>query len=206
MTLPYNGKIDYDFVKSMYMAKSYKFYDSGQYNVNLFGIRNKDLFTVNEFNDLLGVAYLDEFMNKQCLVFQGTTKPGLTVLKNKLGHPDGTMILCEGQHKRCWTIRMHNEGKASAHEAYGQIGPGVFRVWRDKDGDGQFDLSGPIYTNASGVNGHTTRDFDVENVNDFSWGCQVVNDDKEHGIWLSVGKRSAELYGNAFTYTLFRQQ
>lgn len=206
MTLPYNGKIDYDFVKSMYMAKQFKFYDSGQYNVNLFGIRNKDMAVVNEFNDLIGVAYLDEFMNKQCLVFQGTTKPGLTYLSAKMGNPDGTAILCEGQHKKCWEIAMHNAGKPSGHEAYRQIGVNVFRVFRDKNADGSFDLSGQIYTNVSGLNGHTTRDFDIENVNSFSAGCQVVQDDKEHMIWVSVGKRSAELYGNVFSYTLFRQQ
>lgn len=206
MNFPYNGKLDYDFIRSMYAAKAYRFYDSGAYNINIFGIRNKDISVVNEFNDLIGVAYLDEFLNKQCLVFQGTTKPGLTYLKDKLGNAEGTAILCEGQYPKCWIIGKHNIGKEYEHEAYVQAGPGVFKTWRDKNSDGKFDFSGPIYTDVQGLNGHTTRDFDINNVGGFSAACQVVQDDKEHSVWLAVGKRSAELYVNMFTYTLFRQQ
>lgn len=206
MIYPYNGEIDYDFVKSQYSQKGFKFYDSGQYNINLFGFRNKDLTVVNKFNDIIGVAYLDEFMKKQCLIFTGTTKPGLTYLKDKLGNPNGTGILCEGYYPKCWTISKHNIGKEHEHDAFRQYGPGVFKVWRDKDSDGNFDLDGPIYTDVQGLNGHTTRDFDIENVGGFSAACQVVQDDKEHQIWLAVGKRSAELYANLFSYALFRQQ
>lgn len=201
--MPFGGRVDFDFAQSLYRAKGYTFYNSGVYNVNIFGIRNKDV-TVNKFNDLIGVAYLDEFLNKHCLVFQGTTKPGLTYLKDKLGNQNGTGILCEGQYTKCWTIGVHNPGKEHAHEAYRQVGNGVFKVWRDNDSDGKLDYSGKIYTDVQGLNGHTTRDFDIENVGGFSAACQVIQDDKEHQIWLSVGKRSAELYGNIFTYTLFR--
>lgn len=202
---PYSGKIGYDFIKSLYTSKGYKFYDSGKFNVNLFGIRNKDLTTVDKFNDLIGVAFLDEFLNKQCLVFAGTTKPGLTYLKHKLGNPNGTGILCEGQHAKAWTIGIHNAGKEHAHEAYRQAGPGVFKVWRDNNSDGKPDFSGTIYTDVQGLNGHTTREFDITRVGSFSAACQVIQDDKEHQVWLAVGKRSAELYGNLFTYTLFRE-
>jgi hypothetical protein len=206
MNLPYNGKIEYDFIRNMYSGKGYKFYDTGAYNINLFGIRNKDLSVVDEFNDIIGVAYLDEFLNKQCLIFQGTTKPGLTYLKDKLGNEEGTAILCEGQFTKCWFIDKHNKGKEHEHDAYRQRGEGVFKVWRDKDKDGQFDLSGTVYTDVQFLNGHTTRDFDIYKVGGFSAACQVIQDDKEHQVWVSVGKRSAELYGNCFTYTLFRQQ
>lgn len=206
MTYPYSGKISYDFIKSLYVSRGYRFYDSGQYNVNVFAIRNKDLTTVNKFNDLIGVAYLDEFMNKQCLVFEGTTKPGLTYLKEKMGNKNGTGILIEGQYPKAWVIGIHNAGKPSAHEAFRQSGPGVFKVWRDNDSDGQFDFNGKVYTDVQGLNGHTTRDFDVENVGSFSAACQVIKDDKEHMIWMSVAKRAAELYGNSFTFTLFREQ
>jgi len=206
MKYPYNGKITYAQVKDMYRQAGYKFYDQGQYNINLFGIRNKDLTVVDGFNDLLGVAYLDEFLNQQCLVFAGTTKPGLIYLKDKLGNPNGTAILIEGFYPKCWIIGIHNAGKESAHEAYRQAGPGVFRVHRDNDKDGQFDMTGPVYTDASGVNGHTTRDFEIMKVGGFSAACQVVQDDKEHQIWLAIGKRSAELYGNKFSYALFREK
>jgi hypothetical protein len=206
MMLPYSGQISYDFIKNIYLSQGFKFYDSGKYNINLFGIRNKDLQVVDKFNDLIGVAYLDEFMNKQCLVFAGTTKPGLTYLKDKLGNVNGTGILCEGYHAKCWRIGKHNIGKQHEHEAYVQSGPAVFKVWRDNDSDGKPDFGGKIYTDVAGLNGHTTREFEIVKVGAFSAACQVVQDDKEHQIWLSVGKRSAELYGNLFSYALFREQ
>lgn len=206
MIYPYGGKVTYEMVKALYRSNGYLFYETGQYNVNIFGFRNKDLTVVDKFNDLIGVAYLDEFLSPQCLVFAGTTKPGLVYLKDKLGNPNGTAILIEGFYAKCWEIGIHNAGKPSAHEAYRQIGPGVFKVYRDNDKDGSFDMSGPVYTDASGVNGHTTRDFEIMKVGGFSAACQVVQDDKEHQIWLAIGKRSAELYGNKFSYALFREK
>jgi hypothetical protein len=197
--------ITYDFVKTAYQKYGYKFYDSGKYNVNLFGIRSKDP-DVNLFNDILGVAYLDDFGTKQCLVFWGTTKPGLTYLKDKLGNPNGTGILIPGQYPKAWIIDFHNKGTEHEHKAFRQAGPGVFKVWRDKNKDGKLDYSGPIYTDVSGLNGHTTRDFEIVNVGGFSAACQVVRDDKEHRVWISVAERAAELYGNIFTYTLFQEK
>lgn len=207
MRYPYDGNITYDFVRDMYRKHGFKFYETGRYNVNLFAFRNKDLTQVDAFNDILGVAYLDQFMNKRCLVFSGTTKPGITYLRDKLGNKNGTAILLDdAQYPKCWTIGVHNAGKASAHEAYRQVGPGVFKVYRDNNMDGKFDMSGKIYNDVTGLNGHTTRDFQVSSVGAFSAACQVVEDDKEHGIWLHVGKRSAELYGNLFTFTIFREK
>lgn len=196
-------KLNYQQLKQMYLAKGYKFYEGKEYNANLFGIRNKDLTIVNKFNDIIGVAYQDEFMNEICLLFAGTTKPGLTYLSDKIGNPKGTFILMLGQYPKCWKIGEHNISKPTKYPAYVQSGAGVFKGYRDNNSDGKFDLAGPILTDVTGLNGHRAGINDTFNVGPYSAACQVVQDDKEFEIWLSVGKRAMDLYGNSFSYTLF---
>ncbi len=198
--------LSYDQVKSFYVSKGYKFYDVGGYNVNLFGFRNKDLSIVDSFNDYIGVAYLDQFMNKQCLLFAGTTKPGLTGLKDKLGNAEGTAILIPGQYPKSLVLGKHNRGKEHEHEALVQNGSGVFKTWRDSDLDGKFTTTGAVYTNVAGLNLHTTREHRIVRVGGFSMACQVVQDDKEHSILMNIVKRSAEWYpeNKSYTYTLFQ--
>lgn len=193
--------ITYDWIQQQYSAKGYPFITTGKFMPNYFGIRSKDMI-VDEFNDVLGVAFLDGFGNKQCLTFEGTTKPGLYYLKNKLGNVKGTFILRPGYHKDCWIPGLHN-GKTPALV---QAAPGVFKGWRDNDADGQLDMTGPIYTDAGGVNGHTTSQLnEIEKVGAYSAGCQVVQDDKEHGIWYNVGNRAFEFYKKRLSYALFQQ-
>lgn len=77
-------------------------------------------------------------------------------------------------------------------------------VWAkmNRDQDGVFDFDGPIYEDVTGLNDHTTRAHDINNVGGFSAGCTVTQDDKEHMIKMAICMRSAELYGN---YALFQE-
>lgn len=196
---------DYDRIKIFYDDFGYPF-ETAKYKVNLWGFRNKDLQTVNEFNDLRGVAYVDDFGQKICLQWKATTKPGLTYLKDKVGNSNGTAILIPGYYKDCWMIGKHNKGKEHEHDALVQSGPGVFKVWRDNNGDGKFDFSGPEYDDVTGLNDHTTRPHQINNVGGFSAACQVTQDDKEHMIKMAICMRSFEYYGSKFSYALFQEK
>lgn len=203
-TPPIPLKMKYEDIKKMYEEKGYTFL-TRTYEANLFGIRNKDTKIVDEFNDVLGVAYVDGFGVCQCLTFAGTTKPGLVYLKDKLFNTSGTFIMAPGQHKGAWMCGYHHANDPEKrYESYVQRMPRVFKGWRDSDSDGAFDFTGKIYDDAVGVNGHRAGINYTGKVGLYSAGCQVVQDDKEHLIWLSVGKRHAELYGNSLTYTLFQ--
>ncbi len=205
MNYPFGGKIDYDFVKNLYTQHGYLFYDFGPYNVNIAGFRSKSI-DVNKFNDLITYTYLDQFENKNCLVFAATTKPGLTYLKDKLGSKDGTAILVPGYYAKCWKIGKHNAGNINEHDALQQNGTGAFKVWRDNNSDGKLDYSGKLWDNVTGLNLHTTRDFEIQNVGGFSAACQVVQDDKEHFAGINIVKRSYEIYKNDFSYALFQEK
>ncbi|WP_196894813.1 hypothetical protein [Aureivirga marina] len=192
-------KLNYELLKEVYIKKGYEFFDRGTYNLNLFGIRSNDL-KVNEFNDFMGIAYKDELGNDQVFVFKASTKPGLYYLKHKKLNENGTAILIPNQYKSAWRLGYHK-----GYEAL-QQNTTNFKVWRDADSDGEFDYSGDIYSDVAGLNAHTTSfKSTIERVGKYSAGCQVIQDDKEFLIFLSIIKKSLDFYGNSFTYTLFTE-
>ncbi len=192
--------ITYQKLKLIYEAKGYAFFDNGSYNLNLFGIRSSSPL-VDEFNDVMGIAYRDEFNNEQLLIFKATTKPGLYFLKKKLGNARGTAILIPGQYRSCWRLGTHK-----GYAALQQSKAGVFKVWRDNDSDGDLDMHGPVYNDVTGLNGHTTSfKNDIEKVGAYSAGCQVIQDDLDFKLFLSIIRKSTSIYSDIFSYTLFEE-
>jgi hypothetical protein len=193
-------KLNYQQVQAVLLAKGYRFFDRGIYNLNLFGIRNASL-EVDSFNDWLGVAFRDEWANPHCLLFRGSTKPGLYYLKQGMLHKKGTAILIPGQYRGAWKLGYHR-----GYEALQQRKKGVFRVWRDADLDSQFDYSGPVYHDVQGLNGHTTSfRTEVDRVDRYSAGCQVFQDDLDFQQVILIVKRALRYYRNSFTYTLLEE-
>jgi hypothetical protein len=186
-------------VKALYAKHGYKFYE-GPYNVNNYARRNKDLTTVDKFNDIRGVAYTDAFGNQINLEWACTTKPGLKPLSGGAMNPNGVAILIPGFYPKCWTVGKHK----GEYPALVQAGAGIFKVWRDNDIDGNFDFTGRVWTDVSGLNDHTTRAHQINNVGGFSEGCVVTQDDKEHEIKMAICLRSAELYAPIYSFALFQ--
>lgn len=188
----------YEEIEALYEQHNYRFF-KGEYALNLFGIR-RGYETVNEFNDVLGVAFTDSFGNDVTIFHEGTTKPGLYYLKNKLGGKGGTAILIPGQYLNCWKIGKHN-GKYDALRQNGS----VFKVWRDGDSDGRFDIGGKEYDNVTGLNMHTTSFInDIQKVGAYSAGCQVRQNHQDHRTIMGIIFRSYERWNNPlFSYTLF---
>jgi len=186
-------------IRALYQQHGYRFYE-GPYNVNNYARRNKDLTTVDKFNDIRGIAYQDAFGNQINLEWAATTKPGLKPLSGGAMNPNGVAIIMPGFYEKCWIIGKHK----GQYDALVQNGSGVFKVWRDNDKDGNFDFSGKIYTDVSGLNDHTTKEHQINNVGGFSEGCMVTQDDKEHQIKMAICQRAAELYLNSFSFALFQ--
>lgn len=193
------AEINYSFIKGLYQQNGYPFSEVKEV-VNLFGIRSKDKL-LDQFNDVIGMNLLDQFGRPLCLIFPGTTKPGLHYLKQELGNPKGTFIVAKGFHKDALMVGLHN-----GYEALVQSGPGVWTGHRDINSDGILDETGPIYTDSTNVDLHRTRDdLNVTNVVDkFSAGCQVLWEDKHLGVILSLVKRSFEItVTSKISYALF---
>lgn len=187
----------YQDIRSLFNRNAYDWRE-GINELNLFGIRSKDML-VDEFNDTLGAAYLDEFNNQQCIVVKGSTKPGYYWLKNKLGNINGTFILCPGFYRDCWQLGKHK----GQYEALVQKGNGIFKGWRDNDSDGELDYSGKIYNDVTGLNWHTTSFVnDKEMVGAYSAGCQVTQDDLDYLLLLAIWKKHFKYFGT-INYALF---
>lgn len=193
-------KLTYSNIEKTTKRKGYKFW-TGKYNPFLYGIRSRSM-VVDEWNDILGICFEDDFGNKINLMHRGSTKPGLYWLKKKMGNVNGTAILIPGQYRRCWTLGKHKDYKALV-----QARNDVFKVWRDNDQDGQFDYNGKVYEDVTGLNGHTESLLSkTEKVGAYSAGCQVREFDREHFVVMNLLEKSIDQWGDSFSYTLFEDR
>lgn len=189
--------LSYAQVKQIYKDNKYKFFDKGQYNLNIFGIRVKT--GTDQFDDVIGVAYRDKNDREQCLVWDATTDPGLFYLNNPI-NKKGTAIMVPGQYRKSHQIGKH-QGKYTALVHRGKI-----KVYRDNDRDKVHDLDPKTIDKGKnfGINIHMSNPkTESKIVNKWSAGCQVFQTAKEFAVFMWLCKLSAQRYGNSFTYTLF---
>ena len=181
---------------NLYKRLRYVLYETGDYNVNLFGIRNTGDLHSNGFNDYLGVLYRENGEWK-IFVCAGTTDPGLasrTLPVNVLG----TAILPCGQYRKCFKLGRH-KGK---YEALVQNVP--LPLFRDRNKDGKLDFVNLQPPAMCGINFHRASDkVKSKLVDSWSAGCQVVADPNDFAKIMKIIKESAKRYGKEFTYTLF---
>ena len=179
-----------------YDKKSYKLYNTGEFNVNLFGVRNMGDLHSNGFNDLLGVLYIE---NGEWKLFScaGTTDPGITSRTAPV-NAKGTAILPCGQYPKCFRFGRHK----GQYDALVQNTP--LPLYRDGNRDGKLDLVKLSDPEMCGINFHranaTRKSVQVDS---WSAGCQVVADPKDFDRIMSILRESAKRYGSVFTYTLF---
>ena len=135
--------------------------------LNIWGIRTPR----GEFNDLF-IYFWKNIDRWDFIIEKGTTEPGQGYLLNKMLNKNGTAVLCHNHYYAdCWSIRKHN----NSYDALCQRDGYQFKVWRDANQNGVVDYGGDIYTDAQGINNHSTRLGYLANwIGDFSAGCQVV--------------------------------
>ena len=182
--------------------KGYTFFDGNkQLNVNLIGIRRDNPGT-NEFDDFLVMIYRDKKLKEVCEVFPVTTDPGEYWLENPM-NPKGTAVLVPGQYRGTWQLGKHQNN----YEALVQRKE--VKVWRDNNKDKVIDYKSfhTISEGYFGINIHRSNPYDKSYlVNKWSAGCQVFQSVDDFDEFMKICKKSANLYGNSFTYTLLTEQ
>lgn len=181
---------------NLYTRLQYVLYKDGDYNVNLFGIRNSGDLHSNGFNDYLGVLYRlgGEWKIFVCM---GTTDPGLTSRTVPVSTL-GTAILPCGQYRKMFRLGKH-KGK---YEALVQNTP--VPLFRDRNKDGKLDFTNLQPPAMCGINFHRANaKLTSKQVDSWSAGCQVVASPKDFDTIMTIIKESAKRYGSVFTYTLF---
>jgi len=189
-------------VKGAVLSKGYKWFENGDYNLNLVGIRNSETenLVTNKFDDCVTVSYkVDGEWNFHC--FKATTDPGTHWVENIL-NKDGVAILVPDQYRGSHTIGLH-QGK---YEALRQKKP--VKVYRDKNKDDVYDLiEENIHEGIYGINIHrATAHGESKQVDKWSAGCQVLAKTADFNKLMELAKKSADKYGNSFTYTLIESK
>ena len=173
--------------------------DSKPYNLNIIGIRAADPI-VNKFNCLMAVLWKHEGQWNLFLM-KMTSLAGLKYLE-KPTNPKGCAILKEGQYKGVYKLDLHNSKYLAVCQRLGDV-----TVYRDDDLDTNYDLiEGTEDAGMFGINIHRASSKDeVENVNGYSAGCQVIQSPNEFDVFIKTCQEAEKVWGNKFTYTLINE-
>jgi hypothetical protein len=187
-----------DKIKVAMKAKGYAFFENGDYNINIIGIRNSDTGNkvTNVFDDLLTVSYKigDVWHFKK---WAATTDPGTKGVK-EFHNAQGVARLVPGQYRGSHAIGLH-QGK---YEALKQAKP--VKVYRDANKDMTYDTK-LITEGIYGINIHKAG-ADSTYVENWSEGCQVFKKSAEFDEFMALVKKAATFHGNSFTYTLLESK
>jgi hypothetical protein len=187
-----------DKIKATMKLKDYKFFELGDYNLNIIGIRNSDTGNkvTNVFDDLLTVSYKigDVWHFKK---WAATTDPGTKGVK-EFHNAQGVARLVPGQYRGSHAIGLH-QGK---YEALKQAKP--VKVYRDANKDMTYDTK-LITEGIYGINIHKAG-ADSTYVENWSEGCQVFKKSADFDEFMALVKKAATLHGNSFTYTLLESK
>ena len=186
--------------------KHYDFFENGKFNVNIIGIRSSEKSS-NTFNDTMLLIYKNKKSEWEVISSVVTTDPGEKYLVEPINNK-GTAILVPGQYKKVYKIDIHAaSNKKFAHEALCQRGA-TLRVYRDNDRDRMHDHDPEsIDEGWFGVNIHRAKaSGETSYIGAYSAGCQVFKNATDFKTFMDVVRRSRDLYGNSFTYTLLEEK
>jgi len=194
-------KYSVDHIKRALETKGYKFFESGDYNVNIVGVRNsltKNKVT-NAFDDLMTLSYKIDG-EWQYHEFDCTTDPGTHYMDSPILKSKGTAILKPGQYPKSHKIRKH-QGR---YEALGQ--QNNVTVYRDNNRDDMYNLNTEnTDTGLFGINIHRATKYagkKSSQVDKWSAGCQVIAANDDWTKFMKIMRKARDTWSNNFTYTL----
>ena len=197
-------KLTLDLIENTVKDKGYNWFDKGDYNLNIVGVRNSatgDEVT-NKFDDKITLSYKVDG-EWQFYSFDATTDPGRYWVENIM-RVEGVACLKPGQYKS-YKIDKHRKSYDALCQRISEV-----TVYRDSNKDGCYDLDDDnTQTGYFGINIHraTSREGKKSTqVDKWSAGCQVIasNDDWEEFIFACY--KAEAIWGNSFTYTLIKSE
>ncbi len=189
-----------DQIKQAVLNLGYKWFESGEYNINIVGVRNSNtgIKVTNKFDDCITVSYkVDDEWQFHC--YKCTTDPGTHWVENIM-KKEGVAVLKPGQYKSSHKLRLH----LGKYLALGQQNP--VTVYRDNNRDDKYDLNDDnTQTGLFGINIHraTGRSGKTSSrIDKWSAGCQVIASNDDWHEFLDICQIAREKWSNNFTYTL----
>lgn len=194
--------------------KGYAFFERGDYNLNLIGVRENDAFE-NTFSDTLYCAYKEKGVWK-LITIKWTTLAGTLGIggeKNPLTGAqtgtgvDGVAVILEGQYRRVYRFIDTYNGWLW-YPYFDQIAN--MKYLRDNDKDGLISRKGKVYEGNYKTNMHRMSNNGVESnqVNfwnvGWSQGCQGAPEPDFRKLLFAV-REAVKRFGNVFSYTLLHR-
>jgi len=184
-------------VEAAVKAKGYVWFEDANnkgFDVNIVGVRNSATGqkVTNAFDDCLTISYKEKGEWKfHC--WSATTDPGK---KGVLEYHNaaGVARLVEGQYRGSHGIGLH-QGKYEALKQAKNV-----KVYRDADKDLEYDEN-KIQEGVFGINIHKAG-ADSTYVENWSEGCQVFKKSADFDAFMAIVRKSRDIHGNSFTYTL----
>jgi hypothetical protein len=184
-------------IRQVFQIKGYAFFEKGDYNLNIIGVRNQS-GRADHFDDYLCAIYKvdDEWVVD---TWAATTEPGTSILQKPIVS-GGTAILIPDQYRGAYKIDTHG-GKRRYTALCQRLGK--VKIWRDDNRDRIPDYVVQIHECMYGINIHRQwGPDDREYTGGVSAGCQVFRSGKDFYQFMELCHISADTYSNRFTYTL----
>ena len=193
-------QLQIELIKNVLKKKNYLFFEQGQYNLNIIGIRTKNKIA-GMFDDYMVCIYKDANNEWQINRWGITTDAGTYWLINPM-NSKGTALLVPNQYRSSWAIGLHR-GQYKALVQYKPI-----KVYRDTNKDRILDFTTiSIDEGMFGINIHRSNPQHTSKQNaKWSAGCQVFADPIDFDNFLDLIEKSAHLWGKTFTYTLITEE
>jgi hypothetical protein len=178
-------------------SKGYVWFDDPQnkgFDVNIVGIRTSSTGNkvTNIFDDYLTLSYKEKGQWK-FHIWSATTDPGKKGVM-EYHNASGVARLVEGQYRGSHGIGLH-QGKYEALKQSKSV-----KVYRDANKDMKYDEN-KITEGVFGINIHKAG-ADSTYVENWSEGCQVFKKSADFESFMSIIRKSRDIHGNSFTYTL----
>ena len=184
-------------VEAAVKSKGYVWFDDASnkgFDVNIVGIRNSATgqAVTNAFDDTLTISYKENGEWK-FYSWSATTDPGKKGVL-EFHNAAGVARLVEGQYRGSHGIGLH-QGKYEALKQAKNV-----KVYRDANKDLSYNED-KIQEGVFGINIHKAG-VDSTYVENWSEGCQVFKKSADFDAFMAIVRKSRDLHGNSFTYTL----
>ena len=184
-------------VEAAVKAKGYVWFEDDAnkgFDVNIVGIRNSATGQVvtNAFDDTLTISYKENGEWK-FYSWSATTDPGKKGVL-EFHNAAGVARLVEGQYRGSHGIGLH-QGRYEALKQAKNV-----KVYRDANKDLSYNED-KIQEGVFGINIHKAG-VDSTYVENWSEGCQVFKKSADFDAFMAIVRKSRDLHGNSFTYTL----
>lgn len=193
-----------DQIEAAVKSKGYTWFEDTKnkgYDVNIVGVRNSapGNKVTNVFDDWMTLSYKENGIWKYN-IWPITTDPGKKAVM-EFHNPKGVARVIPGQYKGLWMVGLH-QGKYEALRQKGNV-----KLWRDKNKDLTFNESVIDEGASFGINCHRSNPkTESEYVENWSEGCQVFKRVKDFNAFMDIVRKSKDIHGNSFTYTLIESK